>query len=424
MVREILQLCHECHSNYFLLFSVVYGLPLEYCRLYLSGNFCMASKYYFFRNRDLPFSGGVLMPYRAVCPPILTKYVCKRFVELLLLCLFGLTSLYLLIEFFERLDNLMAQRLSYWFMIEYLSLRVPQVIFQILPVAVLMAILLTLGGMSKNGELIALLAGGINIFQIILPLLIICLGLSFLSGLYQESLAPFLTQKTTIRLAKIKGEIIQKKLPEGRIWLAGKHGRFFHLRHLDTSNQTLTGLSVFEVDDSFRLKKRWDVKLCFYKNGLWHLEECQIWSFREGTPKVENISQMTVLWPEEFSDFASLQKDPAEMRYGELKRYVKRLEEWGYDVSIQKTDLYFKWAFPVTCFIFGLLGIPFAIRLHRGVRYMSLGISLGISFVYWILMYIGVSMAHAGIIPPLVGAWAGNALFGFMGIFLISHVKT
>jgi lipopolysaccharide export system permease protein len=309
-------------------------------------------------------------------------------------------------------------------MIQYLFLRLPQVIFQILPVAVLMAILLTLGGMSKDGELIALLAGGINLFRIILPLLIICLGLSFLSGLYQESLAPVLTQKSTTKLARIKGEKTQKKLPKGRIWLAGKQGRFFHLRHLDPSNQILTGLTVFEVDDSFRLKERWDIKLCYYKDGLWHLEGGQIWSFREGTPEVENISYRTVSWPEEFSDFAGLQKDPVEMKYGELKRYVQRLEEWGYDVSAQKTDLYFKWAFPVTCFIFGLLGIPFAIRLHRGVRYMSLGLSIGISFIYWILMYIGVSMAHAGIIPPFIGAWAGNALFGLMGIFLIFHVKT
>jgi lipopolysaccharide export system permease protein len=338
--------------------------------------------------------------------------------------LFGLTSLYLLVEFFERLDNLMAQRLSYWFMVQYLSLRLPQVIFQILPVAVLMAVLLTLGGMAKDGELIALLAGGINLFQVIFPLLIICLGLSILSGLYQESFAPILTQESTKKLAQIKGEKIKKKLPQGRIWLAGKQGRFFHLRHLDPSNQSLTGLTVFEVDNSFRLQKRWDIKMCYYKDGFWYLDNGQIWSFREGIPEVEKISHMTVSWPEEFSDFASLQKDPQEMGYSELKRYVRRLEEWGYDVSVQKTDLYFKWAFPVTCFIFGLLGIPFAIRLHRGVKYISLGLALGISFIYWVLMYIGVSMAHASIISPLIGAWAGNVLFGFMGILMLYQVKT
>ena len=155
------------------------------------------------------------MPYRQVCPRILTRYVCKKFIKLLLLCLIGLSLIYLLVEFFERLDNLMAQDLSYWFMAQYLSLRLPQVVFQILPVAVLMAILLTLGGMAKEGELVAMLSGGMHIFQIIIPLLIICLGLSVLSGLYQEYFAPILTQESTLRLAQIKGERPLKKLPQG-----------------------------------------------------------------------------------------------------------------------------------------------------------------------------------------------------------------
>jgi lipopolysaccharide export system permease protein len=53
-----------------------------------------------------------------------------------------------------------------------------------------------------------------------------------------------------------------------------------------------------------------------------------------------------------------------------------------------------------------------------------MGLALGMSFVYWIIMYVGVSMAHAGIIPPLAGAWAGNALFGFLGVFLLFRVRT
>ena len=120
------------------------------------------------------------MPQRTLFLGTLTKYVCKRFAEYLLLCLFGLTSINILVEFFERLDNLMAQRLSLWIMFEYLALRLPQVLFQILPVAILMATLLTLGGMARDGELTAVLAGGINLYQIIFPLVIVFIVLSIL----------------------------------------------------------------------------------------------------------------------------------------------------------------------------------------------------------------------------------------------------
>jgi len=365
------------------------------------------------------------MAYRPVCPRIVTRYVCLRFANLFLFCLCALSTICLLVEFFERIDNLMAQNLSIWLMFQYLVYRLPQVIFQmILPVAVLMGILLTLGGMAKDGELIALLAGGINLFQIILPLLMICMGLSVLSGFYQESLAPVLKQESAMRLALIKGERVQRKLPQGRMWLAGKQGRFFHLQVLDSEVQSLTGVTVFEVDESFQLKKRWDIQKCFYRQGLWHLHDGQIWDFDKGMPEFEKISYKIVAWPEEFLDFARIQKDPAEMKYAELKQYVQRLEEWGYDATVQKTDLYFRWAFPLTCFIFGLLGIPFAVRLHRGVKYLSLGLALGISFVYWIIMNVGVSMAHAGMIPPLMGAWTGHILFGLLGCVLMFRIRT
>ena len=364
------------------------------------------------------------MAYRPFFPRIVTRYVCLRFFKLLLFCLCALSTIYLLVEFFERIDNLMAQNLSIWVMFQYLSYRLPQVIFQILPVAVLMGILLILGGMAKDGELIALLAGGINIYQITLPLLIICLLLSVLSGFYQESFAPGLNQESAIRLAQIKGERIQKKLPQGRMWLAGKQGRFFHLQILDADSQSLTGVTVFEVDDNFQLKKRWDIQKCFYRSGLWHLHNGQIWDFEKGMPELENIQYKIVAWPEEFQDFARIQKDPSEMKYKELRQYVQKLEEWGYDARIQKTDLYFKWAFPLTCFIFGLLGIPFAIRLHRGVKYLSLGLALGISFIYWIIMYVGVSMSHSGMLPPVLGAWAGNILFRLFGGVLMFLIRT
>jgi len=364
------------------------------------------------------------MGFRPLCPGILTAYVGRRFAARLSLCLAGLTSLYMLVEFFERVDNLMAQQLSFLIMPRYLAFRLPQILFQILPVGVLMAILLTLGGMARDGELTAMLAGGINLFQIIIPLLCICLGLSLFAGVYQEYLSPVLVQESSVLLDRINGDKPRTKLLQGRIWLAGKQGRFFHLQVVDEEQQCLSGVSVFEVDEAFRLTRRWDLEECCYRNGFWHLRNGEMWSFDRGIPEAERISQKVVAWPEEFKDFSRLQKDPAEMGYRELKQYIRRLQEWGYDTAVQMTDLYFKWAFPLACFIFGLLGIPFAARLHRGVRYISMGLALGVSFVYWIIMYIGVSMAHAGIIPPLAGAWAGNALFGFLGMFLLLRVRT
>ncbi|MBN2373798.1 LptF/LptG family permease [bacterium] len=365
-----------------------------------------------------------MMDQTSLFPSILTRYVFKRFSGYLILCLFGLISIFLLVEFFERLDNLMGQRLSMWIMIEYLLLRLPQTVFQLLPVAVLMAALLTLGGMAKDGELTAILAGGINLFQIIVPLISLFLGISILSGLYQVSIAPILAQKSSAKLALIKGEVPIKKLAQGRIWLAGKHGRFFHIQLLDEENKTLDGVTIFEVDGAFRVKRRWDIQKCYYQNGLWHIYKGRLWRFEDGGPIVEEMAQEAIAWPEEFSDFARIKKDTQEMGYMELKKHIRRLEAWGYKATVQRTDMHFKWALPFACLIFGFLGVPFAIRMHRGVKYISIGLSLVITFFYWAIMSMSVSMSYSGILPPVIGTWAANAMFGVLGFALICRIKT
>ena len=63
---------------------------------------------------------------------------------------------------------------------------------------------------------------------------------------------------------------------------------------------------------------------------------------------------------------------------------------------------------------------------HRAIllHHHKLAISLVISFVYWVIMFLGVSMAHAGILHPVIGAWAGNILFCLLGIGFIYYSRT
>lgn len=363
------------------------------------------------------------MKGRPLIPKRIARYIAVKFLKGLILTILALTAIYLLVEFFERVDNLMAQGLPFSVMIEYLSMKTPQVIFQILPVAILLTTLFVLGGMAKDNEIIAMMAGGISLFEIIIPLIIIFILLGLLSGIYGEYWSPHLAEETHFRLSQIKGVRPAHKLSEGKVWLAGEEGRFFHIKYIDFPNESLKGVTIFEVDERFQLRKRWDIRECYYRNGVWELFDCEAWEFHDDRPRLEKLEKTRIIWPETFSDFASLQKNPQEMSFLELRDYLRRLEKWGYKTYMLRTDLHFKIAFPFACLIFGLLGIPFALHLNRGVRYMSIGISMIASFIYWIIMHLGVSMAHAGILPPLLGAWAGNLIFGILLFISIHYMR-
>ncbi len=92
----------------------------------------------------------------------------------------------------------------------------------------------------------------------------------------------------------------------------------------------------------------------------------------------------------------------------------KELEARRYLVEIHK-----KWAFPVACLVFVLVGAPLGARVRRG----SLGVGGALSFLFFLLYYMaslgGEKLGDRGIVPPAVGMWAINVLLGGTGLFLL-----
>jgi lipopolysaccharide export system permease protein len=55
---------------------------------------------------------------------------------------------------------------------------------------------------------------------------------------------------------------------------------------------------------------------------------------------------------------------------------------------------------------------------------MSLLVSLGVSVVYYVIQMVSGLMAYSGYISPIVGAWAGFAMFTVVGVLLFRYSRT
>jgi lipopolysaccharide export system permease protein len=77
-----------------------------------------------------------------------------------------------------------------------------------------------------------------------------------------------------------------------------------------------------------------------------------------------------------------------------------------------------KLSIPMSCLIFGILGVPLGIRGHRSVK--SRGIALGaiIVAVYYMLQLGGEALVQTGKAGPAFGAWAPNLVFSILGVAL------
>lgn len=101
-----------------------------------------------------------------------------------------------------------------------------------------------------------------------------------------------------------------------------------------------------------------------------------------------------------------------EERILDRKRQIAR-----YMVEVHK-----KYALPVACIVFVLVGAPLGIQAHSG----GLGVGIGLSIVFFVIYYLfligGEKLADRGFLPPSVAMWAANVLLGAIGIWLVTRL--
>ena len=139
---------------------------------------------------------------------IVDKYLTQEIIKCLALVLAVVVGLYVIVEFFNKADNFMEAGLSIARLIRYLQLRLPQIIVQIIPVALLLAVLIALGLMNKNNEIVALRCAGVSVYYLLRSVLTIALVASIVIFFISETVVPItISRANKIWLMEVKNNL-------------------------------------------------------------------------------------------------------------------------------------------------------------------------------------------------------------------------
>jgi lipopolysaccharide export system permease protein len=357
---------------------------------------------------------------------VLHGYVLREYMKVLLLSLSSLILIYIIVLFFEKMDLFTKHRASSLFIFEYLLYKVPEVVFQwTLPYSVLLSTLLTLGALSRHSEITAMKAGGVSLYRITFPLLIIALFISLFSFLGNEYLVPLTNQKAQHVLSvKVRKEQQTSFFKNYKIWHHGERG-IFNIRMLDAEEKVLKGFTFYQFDDRFRCTQRVDAREARWIDGKWKLHQGAVREFGEGgSIRTILFKEMEFYLSESWESFQSIERKSREMSYTELRNYIRKIEASGYDSTRYLVDIYSKLSYPLLNLIMVLIGIPFALKTGRaGGAALSIGISVMIGFAYGVTFYIFLSFGKSGVLPPFLAAWTPTLLFGLAGIFTLTSIR-
>jgi lipopolysaccharide export system permease protein len=356
---------------------------------------------------------------------ILTRYLAREFSKNFFLGLGAFSAIYLIVEFFERVNVFLYNKAPLPMMTSYFVNKIPFILFQVAPASVLLSSIITLGLMSRHNEVMAMKAGGISLWRITFPILGVVMMIYFALLGMNEFIVPATNQNARI----IEDLIIHKKKPvaafkQSQIWIHS-HQTIYNIRAYRPKQDILEGITFFRFDEYFRLVERVDARSARWKEGRWVFSEASVTQFpRNGLPIRKKYPEIILSLPETPSDFRIAEKNPDEMNYREIRDYVRKIERDGYDASKYHCAMHARISFPFITVILGFLGIPIALRKERGA-----GIALGVGFciltssLCWVVFSFSLELGKAGTFPPFLSAWLGNFIFALAGVYLFLSIR-
>ena len=365
-------------------------------------------------------------------PGLLDIYVGKLYLRILGMTIMGLLGLFYISTFIDLSDKLFKGQTTVGQLLEFLAWSTPQFLAYVIAIAVLLSALVTIGLLTKNSELIVMRACGVSLYRTAVPLVAFAAVASVvLFAMEERLLATWNGRAERLR------HIIRTGSPQtfdviNRKWLVGRNGEIYHYQYYDQRGRDLNGLSVFKYDAATRtvthrlFAQRADhVSTGDDKSVNWTLQ--QGWS-REfgGKADVKTFERFTskvvALEPPDY--FVTEAPAPERMTYRQLRNYITELRASGYDVLENEVGLYRKIAFPFVTLVMTLIAVPFAVTTGRRGAMYGIGIGIVLALVYWTMISVFAAFGAAGLINPILAAWAPNLVFGAAAAALLLTVRT
>ena len=354
----------------------------------------------------------------------LDRYVLLEWMKIFVTTALGLPFLLVIIDLTDHLQTYLNRNIPpadialsyvYW---------MPQSMFMALPAAVLFATVFSIGNFTRHSEITAAKASGISFYRLAAPILLGAL-LATVLDLTIAEVVPITDLRRNDLIGDTKSQTGTQRY---NFAFAAEYGRVYKAQQLDVPTGRLQQLQIERKGNG----RDYPTVVISAKEAQYTAG--QGWLLQDGVMHV--ISDTGPAFAMTFSkmrdsmmterpvDMMAKPRDPQEMRFAELSRFIRALERSGGDASVLRVERALKIAIPVTCLVIALFGAPLATSTQRGGTAYGIGLSLGITVTFLMLIQLTKAVGGKGIITPDLAAWIPNTLFAVIGVILLARVRT
>lgn len=340
---------------------------------------------------------------------IITRYLLKEITVSVTLIMLALIAMFSFFDLIQELESLGRGSYGLSKVLLFVLLSAPGHIYEIMPVAVLVGCMYSIGQFARHSELIILRVSGISSTGIALALLKIGLMFTLFTFMVGELITP-LSEKMAQRMRiQATDSVVVQDFKSG-LWV--KDGRSFVNIEEILPDSTLLNIHIYEFDHTFRLKTNSHAKSGQFAENQWNLKEVTQTYFHEDTNETKQLETATwrsLIRPELLNVLLVL---PEKMSAWNLYSYIKHLSINKQKTTRYEMALWSKLVYPLACMVMIMLALPFGFIQQRATGASTkifIGIMLGV--LYQIL---NRTFVHLGVLndwAPLFSAVTPTILF-------------
>ncbi len=329
----------------------------------------------------------------------------------------GLSALVYFITFMGEADDIGTGGYHLVTGMVVILLRMPEVLYEMIPIAFLIGTILGIGQLASRSELIAMQACGLSRHQLALRASVSALPGVLLCFIIGELWLPWAdTHADIVKEQAISGKITTDTRP---LWIRHENS-FISVAGFTANHQILHGVEIFQFNQDLHLKQIISAQKARFGAQRWDLYQVQQVDFEDERIRHTYLEQ--AVWFTELNpDLLSVLSVPSALiPWWQLGSYIAYLEENHLDNHAYRISYWDKLAHPLSTLFLVWLGVPFVFVSSRsgGIGQRSiLGIMTGMA--YYIFNAIFKSSAQVYHLNPFVSAWASSIMLFALGYLLL-----
>ncbi|MEG1582480.1 MAG: LptF/LptG family permease [Cetobacterium sp.] len=352
-------------------------------------------------------------------------YISKNFIKSFLLSLIAFVNIFILSQLFKIIRYITAGRMSIGESITYILYLLPKIFIEVTPLAILLGSLMCINKMASNLEIISLKTSGISFrriarYPIIISFLVSLIVFQVMNRVYPKTLS----KSRDLRAGR---KISETMLPvtKSNAFLRTEDNIIYYIKNINRVENTAKMLEIIKIDKNFENIE----EIITAKSGSfdidknsWVLKDVVINNFIDKKENAYETYSAPIL-DKSPSEFITIQGDPEELTNAEIKKSIRDIRVTGGDIKESLSVLGKRYSFPFASFIVSFLGLSLGSRYVRGASAISIALSVGLGYSYYIVQASFEALSVNGILNPFLSGWIPNVIFLGLGLYFMKKAE-